>query len=176
MKKSMLNVITLALVLINLVLTVLLTFSLVSTNNKTNNLITKVSQIIDLDVGGISSDTATKAASSNIDNTTYIDVTNNDSSDITISYTDSGNKTHYVVLNVSIGLDTKSKDYETKSATINNGMKIIVSQVTTEALKYSYNEVTANRTVIEKNLLTYLQDQFQTDMIQSVTLTKILVQ
>ena len=32
MKKSMLNVITLALVLINLVLTVLLTFSLVSTN------------------------------------------------------------------------------------------------------------------------------------------------
>lgn len=31
MKKSMLNVITLALVLINLVLTVLLTFSLVST-------------------------------------------------------------------------------------------------------------------------------------------------
>ena len=83
---------------------------------------------------------------------------------------------HYVVLPVSIGLDTKSKDYETKSATINNGMKIIVSQVTTEALKYSYNEVTANKTVIEKNLLTYLQDQFQTDMIQSVTLTKILVQ
>ena len=39
MKKSMLNVITLALVLINLVLTVLLTFSLVSTNNRTNNLI-----------------------------------------------------------------------------------------------------------------------------------------
>ena len=42
MKKSMLNVITLALVLINLVLTVLLTFSLVSTNNKTNNLITNL--------------------------------------------------------------------------------------------------------------------------------------
>ena len=49
MKKSMLNVITLALVLINLILTVLLTFSLVSTNNKTNNLITKVAQIIDLE-------------------------------------------------------------------------------------------------------------------------------
>ena len=49
MKKSMLNVITLALVLINLVLTVLLTFSLVSTNNRTNNLIKKVGEIIDLD-------------------------------------------------------------------------------------------------------------------------------
>ena len=39
MKKSMLNVITLALVLINLVLTVLLTFSLVSTNNRTKKLV-----------------------------------------------------------------------------------------------------------------------------------------
>ena len=34
MKKSMLNVITLALVLVNLILTVLLTFSLVSTNKR----------------------------------------------------------------------------------------------------------------------------------------------
>ena len=109
MKKSMLNVITLALVLINLVLTVLLTFSLVSTNNKTNNLITKVSQIIDLDVGGITAD-STKTASSSIDDITYLDVTNNDSTDITVSYTDAGNKTHYVVLNVSIGLDSKAKD------------------------------------------------------------------
>ena len=167
MKKSMLNVITLALVLINLVLTVLLTFSLVSTN------ITKVSQIIDLDVGGITAD-STKTASSSIDDITYLDVTNNDSTDITVSYTDAGNKTHYVVLNVSIGLDSKAKDYETKKTTIQNGMKVIVSQVTTEALKYSYNEVTANKTAIEKNLLTYLQDQFQTDVIQSVTLTKIL--
>ena len=38
MKKSMLNVITLALVLINLVLTVILTFSIVSTTKKTDNL------------------------------------------------------------------------------------------------------------------------------------------
>ena len=46
MKKSMLNVITLALVLVNLVLTVILTFSLVSTNNKTNKLVTKVSEMV----------------------------------------------------------------------------------------------------------------------------------
>lgn len=46
MKKSMLNVITLALVLVNLVLTVILTFSLVSTNNKTNKLVTKVSRLL----------------------------------------------------------------------------------------------------------------------------------
>ena len=174
MKKSMLNVITLALVLINLVLTVLLTFSLVSTNTKTNNLITKVAQIVDLDVGGVVADTTTATAS--VDDTVYLDVTSNDSKDITVSYTDAGSKTHYVVLNVSIGLNSKHKDYEAKQTSINNGMRMIVSQIITEALKYPYTDVATNKTTIEKNLLTYLQDQFQSDVIQTVTLTKTLVQ
>ena len=173
MKKSMLNVITLALVLINLVLTVVLTFSLVSTNNQTNNLISKVAKIIDLDVGGTSSGSGT--GNVNIDDIEYIDVMSGDSNSITVSYTDGG-KTHYVVLKVTIGLNKKSKDYETKSVSINNGMKLIVSQITNEALKYKYDSVVANKTTIENNLLSTLRDQFQTEMIHSVTLSEILVQ
>lgn len=176
MKKSMLNVITLALVLINLVLTVLLTFSLVSTNHKTNGLITKVAQIIDLDVGESSTDngeTSTKPVK--IDDIEYRDVVSGESNKITVSFTDNG-KTHYVVLTVVLGLNTKAKDYETKSTSINNGMKLIVSQITTETLKYTYSSVSANKTTIENNLLTQLQDQFQTDVIYSVTLSEILVQ
>lgn len=176
MKKSMLNVITLALVLINLVLTVILTFSLVSTNNKTNSLITKVAQIIDLDVGGVTIDNAKSNGSQvGIDDIEYIEVMSGESNNITVSYTDGG-KTHYVILNVSIGLNKKSKDYSSKSASVNNGMTLIVSQITTEALKYTYSSVTTNKATIESNLLTALQDQFQTDMIYSVTVSKILVQ
>lgn len=173
MKKSMINVITLALVLINLVLTVVLTFSLVSTNNKTNNLISKVAKIIDLDVAGTASGSGT--GNVNIDDIEYIDVMSGDSNSITVSYTDGG-KTHYVVLKVTIGLNKKSKDYETKSVSINNGMKLIVSQITNEALKYKYDSVVANKTTIENNLLSTLRDQFQTEMIHSVTLSEILVQ
>ena len=159
--------------LINLVLTVVLTFSLVSTNNKTNNLISKVAKIIDLDVGGTSSGSGT--GNVNIDDIEYIDVMSGDSNSITVSYTDGG-KTHYVVLKVTIGLNKKSKDYETKSVSINNGMKLIVSQITNEALKYKYDSVVANKTTIENNLLSTLRDQFQTEMIHSVTLSEILVQ
>ena len=176
MKKSMLNVITLALVLINLALTVLLTFSLVSTNTKTNNLISKVSQIIDLDVGGIEVDGSGNVNGQiTINDIEYVDVMSGDSNSITVSYTENG-KTHYVVLKVTIGLNKKSRDYETKSTSITNGMKLIVSEVTNEALKYTYSSVSSNKAVIEKNLLTALQNQFQTEMIYSVTLSEILVQ
>ena len=72
MKKSMLNVITLALVLVNLILTVLLTFSLVSTNKKTNSLITKVAQIIDLDAGGGLTNNTSGSGSTGIEDIKYV--------------------------------------------------------------------------------------------------------
>lgn len=118
MKKSMLNVITLALVLINLVLTVLLTFSLVSTNNRTNNLIKKVGEIIDLDAAGNAANGSQTGSAVNIDDIEYVEVKSGDSTNITVSYTDSG-KTHYVVFKVTLGLNKKAKDYSTKSTSIN---------------------------------------------------------
>jgi len=171
MKKSMLNVITLALVLINLVLTVLLTFSLVSTNKKTNDLITKIASIIDLDVGGgVSSDTKNNA---NIDDIAYIDITNNDSTDITISYIEGG-KTHYAVLTVSLGLNSKAKDYDSVTKSINNGMKVVVNKITNEANKYTYSTISASKSTMESNLLDELQDLFQTECIQSVYINMLI--
>ena len=164
MKKSMLNVITLALVLVNLVLTVILTFSLVSTNNKTNKLVTKVSEIIDLDVAGVDNSSKSTSAGTSIEDVAYVDVSNNGSNDIMISYTDGG-KTHYAIVNVTLGL---------KSTTINNGMKVIVNAVQTEAMKYTYSTIAASKTTVESNLLATLQDTFQTECITSVIVSVVV--
>ena len=169
MKKSMLNVITLALVLVNLVLTVILTFSLVSTNNKTN----KVSEIIDLDVAGVDNSSKSTSAGTSIEDVAYVDVSNNGSNDIMISYTDGG-KTHYAIVNVTLGLNTKAKDYASKSTTINNGMKVIVNAVQTEAMKYTYSTIAASKTTVESNLLATLQDTFQTECITSVIVSVVV--
>ena len=180
MKKSMLNVITLALVLVNLVLTVILTFSLVSTNkktnsliNKTNKLVTKVSEIIDLDVAGVDNSSKSTSAGTSIEDVAYVDVSNNGSNDIMISYTDGG-KTHYAIVNVTLGLNTKAKDYASKSTTINNGMKVIVNAVQTEAMKYTYSTIAASKTTVESNLLATLQDTFQTECITSVIVSVVV--
>ena len=172
MKKSMLNVIILALVLVNLVLTVILTFSLVSTNKKTNSLINKVAQIIDLDVaGGVSNNNS--STGSGIENVSYIDIKNNDSTDIIVSYVDNG-KTRYAVLSVSVGLNSKAKDYSTVSTSVDNGMKVLVNKITNEANKYTYSTISANKSTMETDLLKEFQE-FKTETIQSV-LINIVVQ
>ena len=170
MKKSMLNVIILALVLVNLVLTVILTFSLVSTNKKTNSLINKVAQIIDLDVaGGVSNNNS--STGSGIENVSYIDIKNNDSTDIIVSYVDNG-KTRYAVLSVSVGLNSKAKDYSTVSTSVDNGMKVLVNKITNEA---TYSTISANKSTMETDLLKEFQELFKTETIQSV-LINIVVQ
>ena len=172
MKKSMLNVIILALVLVNLVLTVILTFSLVSTNKKTNSLINKVAQIIDLDAGGVSNNNS--STGSGIENVSYIDIKNNDSTDIIVSYVDNG-KTRYAVLSVSVGLNSKAKDYSTVSTSVDNGMKVLVNKITNEANKYTYSTISANKSTMETDLLKEFQELFKTETIQSV-LINIVVQ
>ena len=173
MKKSMLNVVTLALVLVNLVLTVILTFSLVSTNKKTNSLINKVAQIIDLDVaGGVSNNNS--STGSGIENVSYIDIKNNDSTDIIVSYVDNG-KTRYAVLSVSVGLNSEAKDYSTVSTSVDNGMKVLVNKITNEANKYTYSTISANKSTMETDLLKEFQELFKTETIQSV-LINIVVQ
>ena len=140
MKKSMLNVITLALVLINLVLTVILTFSIVSTTKKTDNLITKVAEIIDQDVAVSDMET--------------VDVKNSDdSTKITLSLLDSNNKIHYAQVSVVLTLNKKSRDYSEKRSSIDSGMQLIVNNVNTVVSSYTYDTALQNKSNIEAGLL-----------------------
>lgn len=51
MKKGMSNIFVLVLVLVNLILTIVLVFTFVPSINKTNNLVNKICEIVDLNVG-----------------------------------------------------------------------------------------------------------------------------
>ena len=50
MKKSIINIITLALLVVNLILSLVMVFSVMPASNKANEMITKVCEAIDLDL------------------------------------------------------------------------------------------------------------------------------
>jgi len=179
MKKSFLNVITLALVLINLILTVLLTFSLVSTSKKTDDFISKVAGIIDLDVGATAT-TTTQSASTTVglSDLEVIDVKLSDgSTKITISLLDDAGKVHQSIVSVALSLNKTSKDYDKLRANVDNGMNLTVSEINKVVSSYSFNTVLANKANMEQQILTYLQDtMFQSDIVYSVSFTGFVVQ
>ncbi|MCR5514924.1 MAG: hypothetical protein K6F41_00570 [Lachnospira sp.] len=173
MKKSLLNVIILALVLINLVLTAVLTFTLVQTNTKTNSLITHIAEIIDLDVAGGTTDSSSSSSSTDLSNIEYISVTNGEETTITVTYV--GTQTHYAVLTVTIGVNKSHKDYSEKITTIKNNMTYIVNTISTIATEnYTYQTIATNTKDFQNDCLEALQDLFQTNCIYSVLVTPVV--
>ena len=81
----------------------------------------------------------------------------------------------YAVLSVSVGLNSKAKDYSTVSTSVDNGMKVLVNKITNEANKYTYSTISANKSTMETDLLKEFQELFKTETIQSV-LINIVVQ
>ena len=104
MKKNLITVIILALVVVNLVLTAVLTISIVPETKKANELITKVCSAIDLDLQA--GDTAGSLA---INVEDMYDYAVNGGETMTINLKNSGDgKDHYGILGISLSLDNSN--------------------------------------------------------------------
>ena len=170
MKKSTLNLMTLALVLVNVVLSVLLTFSILSTSQKTDALITKISNLIDLDINGVSVDTP------DLTDLETLDVTANDNPKITVTLEGSDKKIHHVVVTASVILNKKSSDYETKKPTIEGNMKLITSIISEVLSDYKSESIVSNKSKASDQILARLQDVFKTEMVYGFTFGDFIVQ
>ena len=99
MKRNLITVVILALVVVNLVLTAVLTITIVPEVSKANELITKVCAAIDLDL--IAGDTAGPLT---IDVQNMVDYPLGDK--MTINLKDSDGTPHYAVISVSLSLES----------------------------------------------------------------------
>lgn len=176
MKKSTLTIITLALVLVNVVLSVLLTFSLVSTNKKTDALITKIAALIDLDIAN-SAGSGNNNIMPGINDLEVVDVAANSTSNkISLSVSDKSGKVHYVVITATVTLNKQSKDYETLRPSVDTNMKLIVSTISNIVSSYSYEDLLPKKGEMSEEILKALQDSFKSDIIYDFSFGDYIVQ
>ena len=149
MKKSLLQVLTLALCLINLVLTGLLIFTCMPAISKTASLVDKVCEIIDLDVTGATGTAGIK----DVKDLEEVAIKFNGENTVSLNLKEGvDGKGHIIKFGVSIVLDKTHSDYKAMQptvATANNQMASIIIDVVT---KYTMEQ--ANNNKEEKNTLT----------------------
>lgn len=162
MKKNLITVITLALVVMNLVLTVILTITILPETKKANELITKVCSAIDLD---LESGSATSNADIPID---QIDVYNIEDQQ-TINLKSSGDgKDHFAVITVSISMDKKNKDYKDLQPEVENKVELIKGEINNIVSQYTIDEIKNNQSAVQNEILKDLQKMFGSDFIVAV--------
>ena len=173
MKKNLITVVILALVVVNLVLTAVLTISIVPETKKANELITKVCSAIDLDLQA--GDTA---GSLSIDVADMTDYAVNSGGQLTINLADNGDgNLHYAVLSVSLSLDSKNEDYATyNSGDLKSQDNIISDTIKTVVASHTIDDMRNNEEGVKEEILEKLQTLFKSSFIVRVNFSSATYQ
>ncbi len=164
MKKNLLTVFILALVLCNFILTAILVFSIVPTMNKSNKLITKICNLVDLEL--TDADVTAGSGDVAIENIEVYDI--EDQMTINLKKGEDG-KDHFALLSVSLSLNSKDDDYKTYNAdTLAEKESLIKSEIISVVSGYTIEEVKDNTAVLQDDLLKHLQTMFDSKVITKV--------
>ncbi len=171
MKKNLISVLILALVLVNLVLTAILTFTIVPQTKKSNELIDQVCSAINLELeGGQNKDTLSVPIES-------IEVYNVTDS-FTVNLADSGDgKRHYAVFSVGLSMNKESEGYKTYGGAEGMAEKetIIRSEINTIVGSYTMESFSEDgQKAVKAEILEAMQEIFGgSDFIVGVNFSSV---
>lgn len=172
MKKNLLSVVILALLIVNLVLTSVMMFSVMSTNKKTGAVVSDIASILKLELGEAGEGEAAAPAVSMEDTDVY-----NIEEEMTIPLTKGADgEEHYALVQASLSMDTKNKDYKTYSATLDEKVTLIQGEITDVIGKYTADEIQPRTEDIKEEILSNIQEMYGSDFIYKITFSKLIVQ
>ncbi|MBB2182748.1 flagellar basal body-associated FliL family protein [Lachnospiraceae bacterium MD1] len=168
MKKNILTIIIMAMSLINIILSAVIVFVIVPTSNKTNQLVSKVASIIDLELESPENRDVAIAVS---------DIVVHELDDkLTINLKSDDGESHFALVTVSLSINSKHKDTEALQPKIQENENEIKEIVTEEFSKYTVTEVSEKKDEIKQQVLTRIQEYFQSDFIVNVSFGNFLLQ
>lgn len=167
MKKNLISIVILALLVVNIVLTSIMMFSVMSTNKKTAGLVTDIASAISLELGTQEEEEVVIP----MDETQPYTI-----AELMIplkkSETEGDDKDHYAQLSVTFSMNIKHKDYKTYgSGDLSAREDLIKGQIIEVVSQYTMEEAKDNSEAITDEILSRIQKLFDSDFIFDVTLS-----
>ena len=178
MKKNLISIIILALLIVNIVLTAINMVSVMGTNKKTADLVTDIASAISLDLGEGEEGEAVETVSMADTETYTISEMRILLKKDTASTDEEGNvddNDHYALISAALSMNTKNKDYKTYSdlTTREDLIKGLINEVVSQ---YTMEQAKNNAQQMEDEILSKIQERFESDFIYDVTLISPLYQ
>ncbi len=178
MKKNLISVAILVLLIVNIVLTSIMMFSVLNTNKKTAAFVTQVASAIQLELG-------TKGEAQEEEVITIDDIDTYTIADLVIQLkpsvvTDSNGETtskaHYVSTSVVLSMNKKNNDYKIYSADLENKVDLIKGEITEAFSQYTMEEASENPQTVKDDILNRIRALYGSDFVFDVTLSNPLYQ
>ncbi len=165
MKKNMLAVLILILTVVNITLTAVLMFTVLPNAKQTDNLITRLMQIIDLE---LESPLPTGANTTwSIDDVEKYEL---EEMQTNLAKGDDG-KVHYAQIRASLTINTKDEDYKTLGPKVDTMKSDIRSYIISETSRCTFEELntTEKKEEVKQRILDDIQTLFGSRFIVDVT-------
>lgn len=171
MKKNLLSIVILALLIVNLVLTSIMMFSVVGTNKKTGAVVADIASILKLELG---TEEEQEVSAVSMEDTAFHDMEEELTIMLAKDPLDEEAKEHFVLVQVSLSMDTTNKDYKTYGESINDNQ---IAGIMQEIFgKYTADEVQPRSEDIKEEILAEIQKLYGSEFIYKVTFSKLVVQ
>lgn len=168
MKRNLLTVIILALLVVNIVLTGVLMFSVMATNNKTAELITNIATVMNLELTVPGQEEPEEIIS--IDDTDVYNLTN--MMTIPLTKVEASDKQRYIMFEISLSMNKKHKGYKKYSGTLAEREKLIEDAITSVVGVRTEAECN-DMEGLKKDILKSIQEIFQSDFIYKVGISNV---
>lgn len=169
MRKNLITVIILALCVVNLILNIIIVFVCMPSAKKTNNLITDIAKVLNLELEGENAQHTVSLK----DMATY----SVEAQVVNLKDDGSGDK-HFVQVGLTLGLDSSSEDYEDLNTALADASGVVFDEARNIIQTYTYDEISdqATQEKIKEKILEKLQKKYDTNCIYSVSFNKLTLQ
>ena len=169
MKKNLISIIILALLIVNIVLTAIMMFSVTGTATKTSALVDNITRALNLELTAKGDAGASAVPISDI--ATY------DIAEMTIELQqDAEGKQHFFVGSITSSMNTKDKDYKTYGGDMESRESLIKSEITDVISSYTVEDARSNQDTIKSEILERIQTLFNSEFVFNVAFSDILIQ
>lgn len=172
MKKNLISVIILALLIVNIVLTAIMMFSVMGASKKTAALVDNIATALNLELASGTEGGAEEVVSM-ADTETYSfaeDMT------IPLKKSEGDDKDHYCIVSITLSINTKADGYKEYGSAENLATRegLIKDEINGVFANYTMEEARDNQEEIKKEIINRIQQMFDSKFIYNVSFGDIM--
>ncbi len=171
MKKNLISIIILALMIVNVVLTAIMMFSVTGASKQTAALVNNIATAMDLELSASSEGGA--ASVSMADTETYSFA---DNMTIPLKKSEGDDKDHYCIVSITLSIDTKAEGYKEygSAEVLATREGLIKDEINGVFAQYTMEEARDNQETIKKEIIDRIQKMFDSKFIYNVSFGDIM--
>lgn len=173
MKKNLISIIILALMVVNIVLTAIMMFSVTGASKKTAALVDNIATAMDLELAASNGGEAPEEVISMADTETYSFA---DKMTIPLKKSEGDDRDHYCIVTITLSINTKADGYKEYGSADSLAAKegLLKDEINGVFSQYTMEEARASQEIIKDQIIDRIQKMFDSKFIYNVSFGDIM--